>query len=161
MCIRDRRSTFIVGFPGETDADFAQLLEFLAAAELDRVGCFAYSPVDGAPANALADPVPETVKQERQGRLMELQASISARRLQGKIGRTLTVLVDANDEGGAIARSSADAPEIDGVVSVSYTHLDVYKRQRQCCACSRRRRSRAVWRSAGGQSPCGVRGRGY
>ena len=113
------RSTFIVGFPGETDADFAQLLEFLAAAELDRVGCFTYSPVEGAPANALADPVPEAVKQERQAQLMALQAAISAKRLQGKIGRTLTVLVDDVDEAGAaIARSTADAPEIDGVVYV-------------------------------------------
>ena len=113
------RSTFIVGFPGETDADFAQLLEFLAAAELDRVGCFTYSPVEGAPANALADPVPEAVKQERQAQLMALQAAISAKRLQGKIGRTLTVLVDGVDEAGAaIARSTADAPEIDGVVYV-------------------------------------------
>ncbi len=113
------RSTFIVGFPGETDADFAQLLEFLAAAELDRVGCFTYSPVEGAPANALADPVPEAVKQERQAQLMALQAAISAKRLQGKIGRTLTVLVDGVDEAGTvIARSTADAPEIDGVVYV-------------------------------------------
>lgn len=113
------RSTFIVGFPGETDADFAQLLEFLAAAELDRVGCFTYSPVEGAPANALADPVPEAVKQERQAQLMALQAAISAKRLQGKIGRALTVLVDGVDEAGAaIARSTADAPEIDGVVYV-------------------------------------------
>ncbi len=113
------RSTFIVGFPGETEADFAQLLEFLTAAKLDRVGCFTYSPVEGAPANALADPVPEEVKQERQGRLMELQATISAQRLQGKIGRTLTVLVDGQDENGAaLARSTADAPEIDGVVYI-------------------------------------------
>ena len=113
------RSTFIVGFPGETEADFAQLLEFLSAAELDRVGCFTYSPVEGAPANALADPVPEEVKQERQGRLMALQATISAQRLQGKIGRTLTVLVDGHDDDGtAMARSTADAPEIDGVVYI-------------------------------------------
>ncbi len=113
------RSTFIVGFPGETEADFAELLEFLSAAELDRVGCFTYSPVEGAPANALTDPVPEAVKQERQGRLMELQATISARRLHGKIGRTLTVLVDGHDDDGtALARSTADAPEIDGLVYV-------------------------------------------
>ncbi len=113
------RSTFIVGFPGETEDDFRQLLEFLQAAKLDRVGCFTYSPVSGATANALPDPVPEEVKQERQARLMELQAAISAERLQLKIACTLQVLVDAHDaEGGAIARSSADAPEIDGVVYI-------------------------------------------
>ncbi|MBE2294659.1 MAG: 30S ribosomal protein S12 methylthiotransferase RimO [Phycisphaerales bacterium] len=113
------RSTFIVGFPGETENDFSRLLEFLAMAELDRVGCFTYSPVDGATANQLPDPVPEEVKQERQARLMELQATISADRLRRKIGRSLTVLVDAiDDEGGAIARSSADAPEIDGIVYI-------------------------------------------
>ncbi len=113
------RSTFIVGFPSETEADFEQLLEFLEAAELDRVGCFTYSPVDGAAANALSDPVPEEVKQERQGRLMALQAGISAQRLRGKVGQSIKVLVDAHDEeGGAVARSSADAPEIDGVVFI-------------------------------------------
>ncbi len=113
------RSTFIVGFPGETEDDFERLLEFLTEAELDRVGCFSYSPVEGAAANQLPDPVPEEVKQERQARLMELQATISAGRLRRKIGRTLTVLVDAIDEEGtAIARSSADAPEIDGVVYI-------------------------------------------
>ena len=113
------RSTFIVGFPGETETDFQQLLEFLEAAELDRVGCFTYSPVEGAAANTLPDSVPEEVKQERQARLMTLQAGISARRLQRKVGRTIKVLVDAHDEeGGAIARSSADAPEIDGVVYI-------------------------------------------
>lgn len=113
------RSTFIVGFPGETEQDFERLLEFLAAAELDRVGCFTYSPVAGAAANQLPDPVPEAVKQERQARLMAAQAKISAERLRRKIGRTLTVLVDAIDEQGmAIARSTADAPEIDGVVYV-------------------------------------------
>ena len=113
------RSTFIVGFPGETEADFQQLLEFLAAAELDRVGCFTYSPVEGAVANALPDPVPEEVKQDRQARLMTLQAGISAQRLRRKVGQVLKVLMDAHDEeGGAIARSSADAPEIDGVVYI-------------------------------------------
>lgn len=113
------RSTFIVGFPGETEQDFERLLEFLVAAELDRVGCFTYSPVAGAAANQLPDPVPEAVKQERQARLMAAQAKISAERLRRKIGRTLTVLVDAIDERGtAIARSTADAPEIDGVVYV-------------------------------------------
>ncbi|MDG4549603.1 MAG: 30S ribosomal protein S12 methylthiotransferase RimO [Candidatus Contendobacter sp.] len=113
------RSTFIVGFPGETEADFERLLEFLAAAELDRVGCFTYSPVEGAAANALPDPVPEEVKQERQARLMALQAKISAGRLRRRIGRIVQVLVDARDEEtGTIARSSADAPEIDGVVYI-------------------------------------------
>ncbi|HRF62374.1 MAG TPA: 30S ribosomal protein S12 methylthiotransferase RimO [Candidatus Competibacter sp.] len=113
------RSTFIVGFPGETEEDFKRLLEFLAAAELDRVGCFTYSPVEGAPANRLSDPIPEEIKQERQARLMELQAAISASRLRRKIGQILTVLVDAIDEEGvAIARSTADAPEIDGVVYI-------------------------------------------
>ncbi|HOB62453.1 MAG TPA: 30S ribosomal protein S12 methylthiotransferase RimO [Candidatus Competibacteraceae bacterium] len=114
------RSTFIVGFPGETEEDFKRLLEFLEMAELDRVGCFTYSPVEGAAANALPDAVPEEVKQDRQACLMELQAGISARRLQRKLGRTVTVLVDEHDaeEGVAIARSSADAPEIDGRVYV-------------------------------------------
>ena len=113
------RSTFIVGFPGETEADFEQLLEFLAVAELDRVGCFTYSPVDGAAANALPDPVPEEIKQARQTRLMGLQSGISAKRLQRKIGRTLKVLVDShNEEGEAVARSSADAPDIDGIVYI-------------------------------------------
>ncbi|MHB8453511.1 MAG: 30S ribosomal protein S12 methylthiotransferase RimO [Acidiferrobacterales bacterium] len=113
------RSTFIVGFPGETEDDFAMLLDFIAAARLDRVGCFTYSPVDGAAANALADPVPEELKQERYGRLMELQAEISADKLEGRIGQTLTVLVDEiTDDGTAIARSPADAPEIDGAVII-------------------------------------------
>ena len=113
------RSTFIVGFPGETEADFQELLTFLQEAQLDRVGCFAYSAVDGATANALPDPVPEAVKQERRAQLMAVQAAISAERLQLKIGRALKVLVDAHDEEGrSIARSSADAPEIDGVVYI-------------------------------------------
>jgi ribosomal protein S12 methylthiotransferase len=112
------RSTFIVGFPGESDAEFAELLEFLEAAELDRVGCFAYSPVDGAAANALPDPVPEAVKEERRARFMAAQATISARRLAAKVGRTLQVLVDTVADGRATARSAADAPEIDGVVSI-------------------------------------------
>ncbi|BAU46740.1 ribosomal protein S12 methylthiotransferase [Sulfurifustis variabilis] len=111
------RSTFIVGFPGETEADFRRLLDFLEEAQLDRVGCFSYSPVDGAPANALPDPVPEDVKEERRARLMALQARISAERLQRRVGREMTVLVDeAGPEGEAIARSPADAPEIDGRV---------------------------------------------
>ena len=113
------RSTFIVGFPGETPAEFEELIEFLEAAQLDRVGCFTYSPVEGAAANALADPLPEEVKEERRARFMDVQARISADRLARKIGRTLTVLVDEVADDGAIARSAADAPEIDGVVHVS------------------------------------------
>jgi ribosomal protein S12 methylthiotransferase len=112
------RSTFIVGFPGETEAEFEHLLAFLGEAQLDRVGCFAYSPVEGAAANALPDPVAEEVKQERQARLMALQARISAERLRAKVGRRLEVLVDQVDRKGALARSSADAPEIDGVVRI-------------------------------------------
>jgi ribosomal protein S12 methylthiotransferase len=112
------RSTFIVGFPGETDAEFEELLDFLDEAELDRVGAFAYSPVDGAAANALPDPVPEEVKQERLARFMELQSQISAEKLQRKVGTTQQVLVDAIDGELAIARSMADAPEIDGLVQV-------------------------------------------
>jgi ribosomal protein S12 methylthiotransferase len=112
------RSTFIVGFPGETEGDFVQLLEFLEQARLDRVGCFAYSPVEGAKANELPGAVPEEVKQERLDRFMELQAQISAEKLQAKIGNKLTVLVDAVDQQGAVARSNADAPEIDGVVLI-------------------------------------------
>jgi ribosomal protein S12 methylthiotransferase len=106
------RSTFIVGFPGETSQEFEELLRFLEAAQLDRVGCFAYSPVEGAAANELPDAVPEEVKSERKEKFMLTQASISARKLKRKVGRTLRVLVD---EPG-IGRSSADAPEIDGVV---------------------------------------------
>ncbi len=112
------RSTFIVGFPGETEADFEQLLDFLDEAELDRVGAFAYSPVDGARANELPDPVPEEVKQERLARFMELQAEISAEKLERKVGSVLTVLVDSIDGELAIGRSSADAPEIDGLVQI-------------------------------------------
>lgn len=113
------RSTFIVGFPGETDAEFEELLDFLREAQLDRVGAFAYSPVDGAKANELPDPVPEELKEDRLERFMEVQAGISAAKLQNKIGRTLTVLVDEVNNDGAIARSSSDAPEIDGVVHVT------------------------------------------
>jgi ribosomal protein S12 methylthiotransferase len=113
------RSTFIAGFPGETEAEFEELLEFLKEAELDRVGCFAYSPVEGAQANELPDAVPEEVREERRARLMELQEGISAKRLKEKVGRTLRVLVDdLGDDGVAVARSSADAPEIDGLVYV-------------------------------------------
>ncbi len=112
------RSTFVVGFPGETEREFEELLEFLEEAQLDRVGCFAYSPVEGAAANALPDPVPEEEKQERQARFMAVQEKISAARLKRKIGQTMTVLVDAVGKDGAIARSAADAPEIDGRVII-------------------------------------------
>ena len=113
------RSTFIVGFPGETEEDFQMLLDFLDAAQLDRVGCFAYSPVDGAVANALPNHVPEELKQERLERFMETQAEISATRLERRIGQTMKVLVDEiTDDGTALARSYADAPEIDGVVII-------------------------------------------
>jgi len=113
------RSTFIVGFPGETDDDFQQLLDFLEEAQLDRVGCFAYSPVEGAAANALPGAVPEALKQERLAIFMETQAEISAARLAQKIDRKLKVLVEEVDEEGAVARSYADAPEIDGLVYVA------------------------------------------
>ncbi len=112
------RCTFIVGFPGETEAEFEELLAFLDEAQLDRVGCFAYSPVDGAAANDLADPVPDDVREDRQRRFMEHQQRISAARLQRRIGQTLTVLIDEVDADGAIARSAADAPEIDSVVYI-------------------------------------------
>jgi ribosomal protein S12 methylthiotransferase len=112
------RSTFIVGFPGETDEDFEQLLSFLDQAELDRVGAFAYSPVDGAQANALPDPVPEDVKQERLARFMALQAEISAEKLERKVGTVQTVIIDQIDGELAIGRSKADAPEIDGLVQI-------------------------------------------
>ena len=112
------RSTFIVGFPGETDEEFEELLAFLREAQLDRVGCFAYSPVEGAAANALPDPVPDDVKEERRARFMAVQAEISAERLRAKVGRTVTVLLDSVGKDGAVARSAADAPEIDGLVYV-------------------------------------------
>ncbi|MCE8040658.1 MAG: 30S ribosomal protein S12 methylthiotransferase RimO [Billgrantia sp.] len=111
------RSTFIVGFPGETEEDFQYLLDWLSEAQLDRVGCFQYSPVDGAPANELGlEPVPDEVKQERWERFMAHQQQISAARLERKIGREIEVLVDEVDEDGPIGRSEADAPEIDGMV---------------------------------------------
>jgi len=117
------RSTFVVGFPGETEAEFEELLQFLREAQLDRVGCFAYSPVEGAAANALPDPVPAEVKQERQARFMEVQEEISEARLTNKVGRTMRVLIDelGEMEDGtpvALARSYADAPDIDGVVQI-------------------------------------------
>ena len=114
------RSTFVVGFPGETEADFAYLMEWLEEAQLDRVGAFRFEPVEGASANALPDPVPEPVKEERYARLMELTARISAEKLAAKIGRTVPVIIDAVDaeSGGATGRSQADAPEIDGEVQL-------------------------------------------
>ncbi len=116
------RSTFIVGFPGETEAEFEELLEFLREAELDRVGAFAYSPVDGAKANELPDPVPAALREERLQRFMEVQAEISAVRLGRKVGTRQQVLVDEVDADGAIARSRADAPEIDGIVRIDDGH---------------------------------------
>lgn len=110
------RSTFIVGFPGETEDDFQQLLDFLKEAQLDRVGCFQYSPVEGAKANDLPDHVPDEIKQERYDRFMLLQQEISTERLKLKVGQTLQVLIDEVDDEGAIGRSFADAPEIDGCV---------------------------------------------
>ena len=112
------RSTFITGFPGETEEEFAALLEFIEQAQLDRVGCFAYSPVEGASANDLPGAVPETLREERRGRLMQLQETISRRRLARKVGAVVRVLVDAGDAQGATGRSSADAPEIDGTVHI-------------------------------------------
>jgi ribosomal protein S12 methylthiotransferase len=121
------RSTFVVGFPGETEADFQYLLDWLDEAQLDRVGAFRFEPVDGAAANDLPDPVPESVKEERYQRIMEKTAMISAAKLAAKVGRTLDVIVDAvDDEGGATGRSQADAPEIDGEVFLrDAAHLTV------------------------------------
>lgn len=112
------RSTFIAGFPGETEEEFNHLLDFLREAQIDRLGCFAYSPVEGATANALAGAVPDEVREERRARVMQLQETISRERLQSKVGKTIRVLVDSIDRTGAIGRSAADAPEIDGVVYV-------------------------------------------
>lgn len=134
------RSTFIVGHPGETEADFEHLLNFLDEAQLDRVGCFQYSPVEGAPANALPNHVPDNIKQERWERFMEKQQAISTRKLAAKIGSVQAVIIDEVDEEGAIGRSTADAPEIDGlvylndqfdvapgdIVEVEITHSDEY-----------------------------------
>jgi ribosomal protein S12 methylthiotransferase len=120
------RSTFIVGFPGETEQEFEELLDFLDEAQLDRVGCFAYSPVKGAVANDLPDSVPEAIKEERLARFMERQSEISAGRLQQRIGHIETVLIDEVVEEGAVARSQSDAPEIDGLVFIDgATHLKV------------------------------------
>ena len=112
------RSTFIVGFPGETESEFAELLQWLEEAQLDRVGCFKYSPVEGAAANALPNPVPAAVQEERYARFMERAAVISAKRLSARVGRRMRVLIDAVEKNIAVARSEADAPEIDGVVRI-------------------------------------------
>jgi ribosomal protein S12 methylthiotransferase len=113
------RSTFIVGFPGETEADFVELLEFLERAQLDRVGCFTYSPVEGAAANQLPNPVPEPVKQERYHRFMQKQQQISASKLRQRVGQQMNVLIEQRDAAGYVARSYADAPEIDGLVHIA------------------------------------------
>ena len=115
------RSTFIAGFPSETEAEFQYLLDFLDEAQLDRVGCFAYSPVEGATANQIEGALPDEVREERVARFMEKQQDISTARLAQKVGSVQTVLVDEVDEDGAIARSMADAPEIDGLVYIDYT----------------------------------------
>jgi ribosomal protein S12 methylthiotransferase len=112
------RSTFIVGFPGETEAEFEELLEWMDEAQLDRVGCFKYSPVEGATANALPDHIPSEIQEERYGRFMSRAAEISAKRLEARVGRRMRVLVDSVEEDRAVARSEADAPEIDGVVRI-------------------------------------------
>ncbi len=119
------RSTFIVGFPGETEEDFDQLLEFIQQAQLDRVGCFAYSPVEGAAANALPDPVPEAVKQDRLQRFMEIQADISRDKLAVQVGREMVVLIDEVQDGRIIARGPGDAPEVDGQVIIDGDWEDV------------------------------------
>jgi ribosomal protein S12 methylthiotransferase len=113
------RSTFIVGFPGETEEDFQELLDFLDTAQLDRVGCFTYSAVDGAAANQLPNPVPEAVKQERYHRFMLKQQEISSQKLKRRIGQLMNVLVESHDDEGYIGRSYADAPEIDGLVHIT------------------------------------------
>ena len=115
------RSTFIAGFPSETEEEFEYLLDFLDEAQLDRVGCFAYSPVDGAVANQIEGALPDEVREERTARFMEKQQAISTARLAKKVGTVQTVLIDEVDEDGAIARSMADAPEIDGAVYIDYT----------------------------------------
>ena len=134
------RSTFIVGHPGETEADFEHLLNFLEEAQLDRVGCFQYSPVEGAPANDIDGIVPDDVKQARFDRFMQTQQAISTAKLAKKVGSRIAVIIDEVDKDGAIGRSSADAPEIDGmvyindetdlapgdIVEVTVTHSDEY-----------------------------------
>lgn len=123
------RSTFIVGFPGETEEEFEELLAFLKEAQLDRVGCFAYSPVEGARANDLPDPVPEDVKQERLSRFMAVQSEISAQRLQDRIGNEYQIVIDSVDSEGAVGRSYAEAPEVDGVIHLNGVY-DVQPGQR-------------------------------
>jgi ribosomal protein S12 methylthiotransferase len=113
------RSTFIVGFPGETEAEFEELLQWLDEAQLDRVGCFKYSPVEGATANALPDHIAPEIQEERYARFMERAARISAQRLEARVGRKMRVLVDGFEKTTAVARSEADAPEIDGVVRIA------------------------------------------
>ena len=113
------RSTFIVGFPGETEEEFQELLDFLDEAQLDRVGCFAYSPVEGAVANDLGNLIPEEIKQQRLQRFMEKQAAISTQRIKRNVGKQLVVLIDEVSESGAVARSMADAPDIDGIVYIT------------------------------------------
>jgi ribosomal protein S12 methylthiotransferase len=121
------RSTFIAGFPGETESEFEELLSFLQEAQLDRVGCFAYSPVEGAVANDLPDPVPDEIRADRQRRFMEAQTRISLAKLKNKIGREVDVLVDMVSRDGVVCRSSADAPEIDGQVHVHATNKNALK----------------------------------
>ena len=113
------RSTFIVGFPGETESEFNELLDFIKEAKLDRVGCFKYSAVEGAAANELDNPVPEEVKEDRWHRFMTLQQEISAERLQQRVGQSIDVMIDEIGADGAVGRSKGDAPEIDGVVYVA------------------------------------------
>jgi ribosomal protein S12 methylthiotransferase len=119
------RSTFIVGFPGETEDDFDRLLDFIQEAQLDRVGCFAYSPVDGAAANQLPDPVPEEIKQDRLQRFMEVQAEISRDKLAVQVGAEKVVLIDAVEPGRIVARGPGDAPEVDGLVLIDGEWEDV------------------------------------
>jgi ribosomal protein S12 methylthiotransferase len=116
------RSTFIVGFPGETEEEFEELLTFLEEAQLDRVGCFKYSPVEGATANALPNPVDESVKEDRLQRFMQVQSAISAARLQARIGNEYYVIVDEVNSEGAVARSFGEAPEVDGVIHINNEH---------------------------------------
>ncbi|HZX16198.1 MAG TPA: 30S ribosomal protein S12 methylthiotransferase RimO [Pseudomonas sp.] len=118
------RSTFIVGFPGETEEDFQYLLNWLTEAQLDRVGCFQYSPVEGAPANLLENPVPDDIKQDRWDRFMAHQQAISTARLQLKVGKEMDLLIDEVDDQGAVARCYADAPEIDGSVFIASTNVN-------------------------------------
>jgi len=119
------RSTFIVGFPGETEEEFEELLDFIEEAQLDRVGAFKYSPVEGATSNALPDHIDPEEQEDRLARLMYLQEEISAAKLAKKVGQTMTVLVDDVDDEGSVARSAADAPEIDGLVYINGEELDV------------------------------------